>query len=159
MAENLLKKLYEDQIKFYKIKSPKTNTNIKNINYEDAIYSLLFIIHYLEENHYTLSHICLNDFIIQDNKLFLNSTNHMYDIKNDYISYETKEKKGIEFFTKNMNDSRLHKSNVYESISFFIYYLLMYKVKNELTETDLEPIFETKVYYFIKNCDKYLLYI
>ena len=44
MAENLLKNLNEEQIKFYKIKSPKANTNIKNINYEDAIYSLLFII-------------------------------------------------------------------------------------------------------------------
>jgi hypothetical protein len=46
MAENLLKIMNEDQKVFYKI-TGKPHTNIKNINYEDAIYSLLFIIHYL----------------------------------------------------------------------------------------------------------------
>ena len=159
MAENLLKILNEDKKKFYRI-SGKPHTNIKNINYEDAIYSLLFIIHYLERNNYTLSHICLKDFVIQDNRLFLNSTNHMYDIKGDYISYESTDKNGIEFLTKNMNESRIHKSNVYESISYFIYYLLFYKVKTELTETDLDPIFETKPYYFIKNgIEKCFIYI
>lgn len=160
MAEKLLKDLNEDQKKFYKIKSDKTHTNIKTLNYEDAIYSLLYIIHYLEKHDYTLSHICLNDFIIQENHLFLNSAKHLYDIKGGYISYESKDKNGIEFITKNMNDSRIHKSNVYESISYFIYYLLLYKVKTELTETDLEPIFETKPYYFIKNgIEKCFIYI
>jgi hypothetical protein len=159
MAENLLKILNEDQKHFYKI-SGKPHTNIKNINYEDAIYSLLFIIHYLERNNYTLSHICLKDFVIQENRLFLNSTKHMYDIKGDYFSYESTDKNGIEFITKNMNESRIHKSNIYESISYFIYYLLFYKVKSELTETDLEPIFETKPYYFIKNgIEKCFIYI
>jgi len=160
MAENLLKLLNEDQKKFYKLTSETPHTNIKNINYEDAIYSLLFIIHYLERNNYTLSHICLKDFVIHENRLFLNSTNHMYDIKGDYFSYESTDKNGIEFITKNMNESRIHKSNVYESISYFIYYLLFYKVKNELNESDLEPIFETKPYYFIKNgIEKCFIYI
>jgi hypothetical protein len=159
MAENLLKIMNQDQKTFYKI-TGSSHSNIKHINYEDAIYSLLFIIHYLERNHYTLSHICLKDFIVQDNRLFLNSTNHMYDIKGDYFSYESSAKNGIEFLTKSMNESRIHKSNVYESISYFIYYLLFYKVKTELTETDLEPIFETKPYYFIKNgIEKCCLYI
>lgn len=159
MTEKLLKMLNEEQKKFYKTKG-NSHKNFKKLNYEDAIYSLLFIIHYLEKNNYTLSHICLSDFIITDNKLFLNNTNHLYDIKGEYISYESKEKKGIEFFTKNMNESRIHKSNVYESISYFIYYLLFYKVKYELIESDLEPIFETKPYFFIKNCiDRYFIYI
>jgi hypothetical protein len=159
MAEQLLKDLNEDQKKFYKTKG-KIHTNIKTLKYEDAIYSLLYIIHYLEKHHYTLSHICINDFIIQDDRLFLNTTKHMYNIKGGYFSYESKDKSGIEFITKNMNDSRIHKSNVYESISYFIYYLLLYKVKTELTETDLEPIFETKPYYFIKNgIEKCFIYI
>jgi hypothetical protein len=159
MTEKLLKMLNEEQKKFYKTKG-NSHKNFKKLNYEDAIYSLLFIIHYLEKNNYTLSHICLSDFIIIDNKIFLNNTNHLYDIKGEYISYESKEKKGIEFFTKNMNESRIHKSNIYESISYFIYYLLFYKVKYELTESDLEPIFETKPYFFIKNCiDRYFIYI
>ena len=159
MAEKILKMLNEEQKNFYKTKG-NSHKNFKKLNYEDAIYSLLFIIHYLERNNYTLSHICLHDFIIIDNKLFLNNTNHLYDIKGEYISYESNDKKGIEFFTKNMNDSRIHKSNVYESISYFIYYLLFYKVKSELTETVLDPIFETKPYYFIKNCiDKYFIYM
>jgi len=159
MAENILKMLTIEQKKIYNT-SGNSHKNFKKLNYEDAIYSLLFIIHYLEINDYTLSHICLNDFIIQDNKLFLNNTDHLYDIKSDYISYESKDKNGIEFFTKNMNDSRVHKTNVYESIGYFIYYLLFYRVKNELNQHDLEPIFETKPYYFIQNCiDKYFIYI
>ena len=160
MIEKLLKDLTKDQKDFYGIISNKSHKNFKCMNYEDAIYSLLFIIHYLERNNYTLSHICLKDFVIKENRLFLISTKHIYDIKGDYFSYETKDKNGIEFITKNMNDSRIHKSNVYESISYFIYYLLLYKVKHELTETDLEPIFETKPYYFIKNgIEKCLIYI
>lgn len=160
MIEKLLKDLTFDQKKFYGITSNKSHKNFKYMNYEDAIYSLLFIIHYLERNNYALSHICLKDFIIKENRLFLISTKHIYDIKGDYFSYESKDKSGIEFITKNMIDSRIHKSNVYESISYFIYYLLLYKVKNELTETDLETIFETKPYYFIKNgIEKCLIYI
>ena len=84
----------------------------------------------------------------------------MYDVKGGYFSYESKDKHGIEFITKGMKESRIHKSNVYESISYFIYYLLLHKVKTELNETDLEPIFETKPYYFIKNgIEKCFIYI
>jgi len=158
-VEDLLNLMNQDEKSFYNI-SNTTKMSIKRINHEDAIYSLLFIIHYLERNNYTLSHICLNDFDVYENRLFLNTTKHIYDIKGDYISYESKDKNGIEFITKNMNDSRIHKSNVYESISYFIYYLLLRKVKNELTDSDLEPIFETKVYYFIKNgIEKCFIYI
>ena len=157
--EELLKTLNEDQKHFYNI-TTTISTPIKRLNYEDAIYSLLFIIHYLERNDYTLSHICLNDFDVYENRLFLNTTKHIYDIKGDYFSYESKDKHGIEFFTKHMKDSRIHKSNIYESISYFIYYLLLRKVKTELDETDLEQIFETKAYYFIKNgIEKCFIYI
>ena len=157
--EELLKSLNKDQKHFYNITTSKSS-NIKRLNYEDAIYSLLFIIHYLERNNYTLSHICLNDFDLYENRLFLNTTKHIYDVRGDYFSYESKDKHGIEFFTKGMKDSRIHKSNVYESISYFIYYLLLRKVKIELTEIDLEPIFETKAYYFIKNgIEKCFIYI
>ena len=59
-----------------------------------------------------------------------------------------------------MSENRIHKSNVYESIGYFIYYLLLRKVKTELTKKDYEPIFETKPYYFIKNAiEKCLIYI
>ena len=157
--EELLKILNEDQKKFYNINTTKT-THIKKINYEDAIYSLLFIIHYLEINNYTLSHICLNDFVVHENRLFLITTKHIYDVKGNYFSYESKDKHGIEFFTNGMKESRIHKSNVYESISYFVYYLLLNKVKTELKETDLEPLFETKPYYFIKNgIEKCFIYI
>ena len=157
--EELLQILNEDQKQFYNITTSKS-THIKRLNYEDAIYSLLFIIHYLERNNYTLSHICLNDFDIYENRLFLNTTKHIYDVRGNYFSYEAKDKNGIEFLTKGMKDSRIHKSNIYESISYFIYYLLLHKVKTELTEIDLEPIFETKAYYFIKNgIEKCFIYI
>ena len=159
MAEKILKMLNQDQKNFYKTKG-KSHKNFKILNYEDAIYSLLFIIHYLERNDYTLSHICLNDFNVYENRLFLNTTKHIYDVRGNYFSYESKDKNGIEFFTKGMKESRIHKSNVYESISYFIYYLLLRKVKTELNESDLEQIFETKAYYFIKNgIEKCFIYI
>jgi hypothetical protein len=102
----------------------------------------------------------MNDFIIYEDRLFLNSSQHICEIRGEYFSYESKDKNGIEFITKNMKESRIHKSNVYESISYFIYYLLLHKVKTELNESDLEPIFETKPYYFIKNgIEKYFIYI
>lgn len=160
MTEILLKVLNKEQSLFYNISKNNEHTNIKNIPYEMAIYSLLYIIHYLENKNYTLSHICLNDFVIKDNKLFLKSNEHIVELKGDYFSYESKEKNGIEFTTKIMNN-RMHKSNVYESIAYFIYYLLVRIVKNDLNETDLEIIFETKPYYFIKNAikEKCLIYI
>jgi len=158
MAENLLKNMFEEQKIFYH--SSKEKGNINKIKYENAIYSLLYIIHYLEKHDYTLSHICLQDFIVLDNKLFLNSSKHMVDLKGDYFSYQSIEKNGIEFITNNMTENRIHKSNVYESIGYFIYYLILHKVKTELNEKDLSPIFETKVYYFIKNTiEKCFIYI
>jgi hypothetical protein len=159
MPQKLLKNLFEDQTEFYKIKGTP-HTNFKNINYEMAIYSLMFIIHYLEANHYTLTHICLDDFVIYDNVMFLKKETHLVEIKGDYFSYESIEKHGIEFSTKN-KENRIHKSNVYESIAYFIYYVLLRKVKNELTEEDMEILFETKPYFFIKNAiqEKCLIYI
>ena len=162
--DKLVKTLFAEQTKFYdksKSKSKsKTNTNFKKIPFEMAIYSLLYIIHYLEDHNYTLSHICLKDFVIHDNILFLNSAVHLVELKGDYFSYESVGKNGIEFFTKNM-ENRMHKTNVYESIAYFIYYLLLNKVKNELNENDLSKIFETKPYYFIRNAiqDKCLIYL
>lgn len=158
MAENLLKKMNEEQKIYYKTSGP-VSKKVK-INHEDAIYSLLFIIHYLEKHDYTLTHICLQDFVVIDNKLFLDSSKHMVDVKGDYFSYQSIPKSGIEFITNNMSENRIHKSNVYESIGYFIYYLLLHKVKKELTEKDFEPIFETKPYYFIKNAiEKSMIYI
>jgi len=162
MAQKILKNLFEDQFDFYKIKDKTTShTNFRSLNYEMAIYSLLFIIHYLEANEYTLTHICLDDFVIYDNKMFLKKETHLVETKGDYFSYESIEKHGIEFTTKSMNDNRIYKSNVYESIAYFIYYVLLRKVKNELTKDDLEILFETKPYFFIKNAieEKCLIYI
>ena len=159
MAQKILKNLFEDQTDFYKIKGT-SHSNFKSIDYEMAIYSLMYIIHYLEAHDYTLTHICLDDFVIYDNIMFLKKETHLVETKGDYFSYEMMEKHGIEFPTKN-KENRIHKSNVYESIAYFIYYILLRKVKNVFTENDLEIIYETKPYFFIKNAiqEKCLIYI
>ena len=145
----LLHDLNTKELAFFKIKS-KTNpiyhTHYKKLTM-DCIYSLLFIIYFLEERGYTLTHICLDDFEIVEQHLFLKKDTHLVTLEDIYI-YEPAEKKGIEFLPKiTRNKWQLHRS-----VGQFAFWILTHsEIKSEITERDLEPYYYTKPYFFIKN--------
>jgi len=144
----MLKELKIKEIEYFKIKSVKPNTHYKKLKIE-CIYSLLFIIYFLEEKGYTLSHICLSDFEVYEQYLFLKHDDHVVELMGDTYAYDIKTKtSALEFLPPtNINN---HKSHLYKSVGQFIYWVLTHK-NNEMTETDLEPYYYTKPYFFIKN--------
>ena len=84
----MLKELKTAQIAYFKIK-PDVHTNYKQLKVE-CIYSLIFIISYLEDKGLTLSHISLNDFEVYDQYLFLKDEEHVVELVDDYYTYEPK---------------------------------------------------------------------
>ncbi len=154
----ILNELRDKMIEFYNISEKKDELPFElfeiNENREDILLNLLFIIDYLKEKEYTLSHICLSDFILLDNVLILKKDTHLVhlDDKLYFRNIYEENKDDIEFPTKELiNNTRISISSVYESIGLFVYYLYYERVKLELTETDLQKIKGTKPYYFIKN--------
>jgi hypothetical protein len=161
----ILNKLKDKMIQFYNITETNESPFDMTKNKEDILLNLLFIIDFLKENKYTLSHICLSDFVFIENVLILNKDTHLVHLddklyfRNVYDSSkdnnednENNEDYNIEFPTKElMNNTRVSISSTYESIGLFVYYLYFERVKLELTETDLQKIKGTKPYYFIKN--------
>ncbi len=150
-----IEELHNEQMKYYQIKEYKPEKlKISKINVETLIPQLCFIIHYLKQNGFTLTHICLNDFEIADNVLFLNSIEHVTEIdsKNTYIYKETKGKDGICFPSKGLkNGQKASIYDTYASIGLFVYYIYYKKVMKELSEKDYGKLKGTKPYYFIRN--------
>lgn len=142
----MLKELKQKEMEYFKIK-PKMNTQYKKLKIE-CIYSLLFIIYFLEERGYTLSHICLSDFEVYEQYLFLKYDDHVVELMNNYYVYDEKSKVSTLEFSPPTNANN-HKSHLYRSVGHFIYWVLTHK--HEMTETDLEPFYYTKPYFFIKN--------
>ena len=142
----MLKELKTAQIAYFKIK-PDVHTNYKQLKVE-CIYSLIFIISYLEDKGLTLSHISLNDFEVYDQYLFLKDEEHVVELVDDYYMYEPKSKvNSTEFLPA---DSNNHKTHLYRSVGQFIFWVLTHK-NVEITEQNLEPFYYTKPYFFIKN--------
>jgi hypothetical protein len=150
-------KLREDQIKYYKLKGryDPVKINLKKINIESVIHNLCFIVNYLISKKYTLSMICINDFELFDNVLFLNSDDHLVEIdsKNTFLfSKDQNNKKQLCFPTIDMVEGRRISINAtYMSVGLFVYYLYFYEVKPTLNENDFGRLVGTKPYYFIKN--------
>lgn len=143
----MLRELRSAQIAYFKIKPRDIHTNYKQLKVE-CIYSLIFIISYLEDKGLTLSHISLNDFEVYDQYLFLKDEEHVVELVDDYYMYEPKSKvNSTEFLPA---DSNNHKTHLYRSVGQFIFWVLTHK-NVEITEQNLEPFYYTKPYFFIKN--------
>ena len=144
----MLKELRATQNAYFKIKPKTFNTNYKKLTIE-CIYSLLFIIYYLEFKGFTLSHICLNDFEICDNHLFLKDEEHVVQLVDNYYIYESKSKtNALEFMPP--TESNNYKTHLYRSVGQFAFWVLTHK-NIDITEKVLEPYYYTKPYFFIKN--------
>jgi len=144
----MLKELRSAQTAYFKIKPRDIHTNYKKLKVE-CIYSLIFIISYLEDHGLTLSHICLSDFEIYDQYLFLKDEEHVVELVDDYYMYDPKSKvNSMEFLPPQKSNN--HKTNLYKSVGQFIFWVLTHK-NIEITEQNLEPFYYTKPYFFIKN--------
>jgi len=144
----MLKELRSAQIAYFKIKPRDIHTNYKKLKVE-CIYSLIFIISYLEDHGLTLSHICLSDFEIYDQYLFMKDEEHVVELVDDYYMYDPKSKiNSMEFLPPQKSNN--HKTNLYKSVGQFIFWVLTHK-NIEITEQNLEPFYYTKPYFFIKN--------
>jgi len=143
----LLQELKAEEIKYFKIK-PIMTTKYKKLKVE-CIYSLLFIIYFLEDHGFTLSHICLSDFEVYDQYLFLKNDEHVVELMGDYYVYDDKSKvSALEFLPP--TNTKNHKSHLYRSVGQFIFWVLTH-THSDITEEKLEPYYYTKPYFFIKN--------
>jgi len=144
----MLNELRDDQNAYFNIKPKTFHTKYKKLNI-DCIYSLLFIISSLEIRGFTLSHICLSDFEICDNYLFLKNDDHVVELVDNYYMYEQRSKtNSLEFLPP--TNSRNYKTELYRSVGQFIFWVLTH-TNVEITEKNLEPYYYTKPYFFIKN--------
>jgi hypothetical protein len=144
----MLKELRSAQMSYFKIKPRDIHTNYKQLKVE-CIYSLIFIISYLEDKGFTLSHICLTDFEIYDQYLFLKDDAHLVELVDDYYMYDPRSKVNSTEFLPPQNSNN-HKTNLYKSVGQFVFWILTHK-NIEITEQNLEPFYYTKPYFFIKN--------
>ena len=143
----MLKELRTAQIAYFKIKPKDIHVNYKQLKVE-CIYSLIFIISFLEDRGHTLTHISLSDFEIYDQYLFLKDDQHIVELVDDYYLYDTKSKvNSTDFLPAETNN---HKTHLYRSVGQFIFWVLTHK-NVEITEENLEPFYYTKPYFFIKN--------
>ena len=118
----LLETIQTDEMKLYNIKNLDLTTKFKNLN-ESCIYSLLYIIHVLEQNNYTLTHICLNDFKLHDQHLFLIKDTHIVELNNDKYNYVVLKNEKIEFIPNDIKETN-HKTMLYKSVGLFVYYII-----------------------------------
>jgi hypothetical protein len=144
-----LNTLYEDQVKIFNLTNIKLTNAYRSLN-EQCINSLLYIITYLEFNGYTLTHICLNDFKVFNQYLFLMRDQNIVKLENNMYEYRATKKDGIEFIPSNISKKN-HKSMLYNSIGLFMFYIITKEVKHNLKEKELDKIYYSKPYFFIKN--------
>ncbi len=84
--KNILTEMKKDELELFNISKPQLTSKYKKLN-ELCIYSLLFILNFLEQKGYTLTHICLNDFEVHDQVLFLVKDTHIVELYDDTYIY------------------------------------------------------------------------
>lgn len=144
----MLNELRAEQMSYFNIKPKLFNTKYRKLNV-DCIYSLIFIISYLEIRGFTLSHICLSDFEIYENHIFLKDDEHVVQLVDDYYMYDPRSKTNTLEFLPPTN-SRNYKTYLYKSVGQFMFWVLTH-TNVEITEKNLESYYYTKPYFFIKN--------
>jgi hypothetical protein len=147
--QTILTEMKKDQKELFNIKSLKLSSKYKGLN-ESCIYSLLFIVNFLEQKGYTLTHICLNDFEVHDQVLFLVKDTHIVELYDDTYIYESSAKEKVEFIPDDIQYKN-HKTILYKSVGLFMFYLITKKIRSKISNTELEELYYTKPYFFIKN--------
>jgi len=141
-----MEELHKALMKHYLIKDTKETPFVFPKDPEPVLKQLMFTLNHLMERGYTLSVICLSDFVFRDNVLFLNKKTHWIEL--DKGPYFVKEKEKAKCFIPEGKDSL---TMTYASVGLFAFYLWTRKIETTLTESDYGKLKGTKVYYFIKN--------
>ena len=139
----------KDQKELFNIKSLKLAAKYKGLN-ESCIYSLIFIVSFLEQKGLTLTHICLNDFEVHEQVLFLVKDTHIVELYDDTYIYEPLEKEKIEFIPDDIQYKN-HKTILYKSVGLFMFYLITKKIRSKISNVELEALYYSKPYFFVKN--------
>ena len=158
--ENILTEMKKDEIELFNLSKPQLTTKYKHLN-ELCIYSLLFIIDFLEQKGFTLTHICLSDFAVQDQVLFLVNDAHIVELYEDTYIYEPSQKEKIEFIPDDIQYKN-HKTILYKSVGLFMFYLITKKIRSKISNVELDALYYSKPYFFIKNTmgiDPCLIYL
>ena len=132
-------------MKQYRVKKTTETPFVFPKDPEPVLQQLLFILNHLMERGYTLSVICLHDFVFRDKVLFLNKKTHWVELEKGPYGYEGKRDK---CFVPEGKDSL---AMTYASVGLFAYYLWTRKTKTSLSESDYGKLKGTKPYYFIQN--------
>ncbi len=150
----------KDEIELFNLSKPQLITKYKHLN-ELCIYSLLFIIDFLYKNGYTLTHICLTDFAVHDQILFLVKDIHIIELYDDTYIYEPSQKEKVEFIPDDIQYKN-HKTILYKSVGLFMFYLITKKIRSKIPNAELDALYYSKPYFFIKNTmdiDPCLIYL
>ena len=139
----------KNEIELFNVSKPLLTTKYRKLN-ELCIYSLLYIVSFLEQNGLTLTHICLHDFEVHDQVLFLVKDTHIVELYDDTYIYEPLAKEKIEFIPDDIQYKN-HKTILYKSVGLFMFYLITKKIRSKISNTELEELYYTKPYFFIKN--------
>ena len=158
--KNILTEMKKDELELFNISKPQLTAKYKKLN-ELCIYSLLFIVNFLEQKGYTLTHICLNDFEVHDQVLFLVKDTHIVELYDDTYIYEPSQKEKIEFIPDDIQYKN-HKTILYKSVGLFMFYLITKKIRSKISKDELDELYYSKPYFFIKNTmdiDPCLIYL
>lgn len=151
-----IEELREKQMKYYDISVYKPEkVKITKLNIDRIISQLCFIVDYLIRHEHTLTHICLNDFEMCDDTLFLKRDARVVSIDSKHKFTYKKDTDKMCFPNKGLVDGqKASVDDTYASVGLFIYYLYFKKVVNNISEKDYGKLKGTRPYYFIKNTMK-----
>ena len=158
--ETIMTEMKKDEIELFNLSKPQLTTKYKHLN-ELCIYSLLFIIDFLEQKGFTLTHICLSDFAVHDQVLFLVKDTHIVELYDDTYIYESVSNEKIEFIPDEIQYKN-HKTILYKSVGLFMFYLITKKIRSKISNAELDALYYSKPYFFIKNTmdiDPCLIYL
>jgi hypothetical protein len=144
--------LWQKQFDYYNIqRGEEKKFAVSKVDPELVIQQLSFIMDMLKKHGYTLTHICLRDFVLIKGNLFLKKDTHVVKLDRESFDYTPIAKNGIEFPSKMLTEGRVPISASYASVGLFVYYMYLRKVKTVLIDSDYGHLTGSKPYYFIKN--------
>ena len=93
--------------------------------------------------------------------MFLVKDIHIVELYDDTYIYESVSKEKIEFIPDDIQYKN-HKTILYKSVGLFMFYLITKKIRSKISNAELDALYYSKPYFFIKNTidnDPCLIYL